>query len=74
VRVKCPIYVEDLVLERAGVTLESDAAPVEEEMPDGESLPQSERVDEDRLSVFRDFINSLDLDDLGKQGEGPSKS
>ena len=30
--------------------------------------PQGERVDEDRLSVFRDFINSLDIDDLGKSG------
>ena len=44
------------------------------DVPEGESLPQSERPDEDRLSVFRDFINSLDIDDLGKQqGEGPSK-
>ncbi|HEX9989314.1 MAG TPA: bifunctional nuclease family protein [Chloroflexia bacterium] len=73
VRVKCPIYVEEIVLERAGVTLDADSPSVDEDMPDGESLPQGERADEDRLSVFRDFINSLDIDDLGKQGEGPSK-
>jgi hypothetical protein len=30
-------------------------------------------VDEDRLSIFRDFINSLDIDDLGRTGEGPNK-
>lgn len=74
VRVKCPIYVEENVLERAGVTLEADGDKEEAEVPDGESLPQSDRVDEDRLSVFRDFINSLDIDDLGRAGEGPSKS
>jgi bifunctional DNase/RNase len=71
VRVKCPIYVEDMVLDKAGVVLEAESP--EEEVPAGESLPSSERPDDDRLSVFRDFINSLDLDDLGKQGEGPGK-
>jgi bifunctional DNase/RNase len=78
VRVKCPIYVEEVVLNKAGLTLESETTTEtedEESLPDDESLPQSERIDEDRLSVFRDFINSLDIDDLGKGGggEGPSK-
>ena len=74
VRVKCSIFVDEAVLERAGVTLDTDTSQEDdEELPDGESLPRSERADEDRLSVFRDFINSLDIDDMGKQGEGPSK-
>jgi uncharacterized protein len=73
VRAKCSIFVDEAVMDRAGVTLEPESATDDEEVPDGESLPQSERPDEDRLSVFRDFINSLDIDDLGKQGEGPSK-
>ncbi len=73
VRIKCPIYADEAVLERAGVTLESEGAQEEEDLPDGESLPQSERPDEDRLSVFRDFINSLDVDDTEKPGEGPGK-
>lgn len=72
VRAKCQIYVDELVIDKAGVTLEPESAP-DDEVPDGESLPQSEQPDEDRLSVFRDFINSLDIDDMGKQGEGPSK-
>ncbi len=72
VRAKCPIFVDESVMERAGVVLEGEGTP-DEEMPDGESLPQSERPDEDRLSVFRDFINSLDIDDLGRKGEGPGK-
>src|SRR5205814_9489339 len=76
VRTKCSIFVDELVIDKAGVTLDTESAPESEngEVPEGESLPQSERPDEDRLSVFRDFINSLDIDDLGKQqGEGPSK-
>ena len=73
VRVKCPIYVEETVLDRASVTLEEGSRGEDTgDLPDDESLPQSERPDEDRLSVFRDFINSLDLDDLGRS-EGPSK-
>ena len=74
VRVKCQIFVDELIIDKAGVTLEPESTPEEAEVPEGESLPQSEQPDEDRLSVFRDFINSLDIDDLGKQqGEGPSK-
>jgi len=72
VRAKCTIYVDESVMERAGVTLETESDEGAE-VPAGESLPQSEQADEDRLSVFRDFINSLDIDDLGKGGEGPSK-
>ena len=66
-----------MVMDKAGVTLEPESERDEDDidLPDGESLSKSERVDEDRLSVFRDFINSLDIDDIGKgKGEGPSKS
>ncbi|MEO6458295.1 MAG: bifunctional nuclease family protein [Chloroflexia bacterium] len=76
VRTKCPIYVEEMIIERAGVTVSLDAEAVrddDDDLPDGESLSQSERIGEDRLSVFRDFINSIDMDDLGKSGEGPKK-
>lgn len=74
VRARCPIFVEEAIMDRAGVMLEGESGQEEdEEAPEGESLPKSERADEDRLSVFRDFINSLDIDDIGKSGEGPSK-
>ncbi len=76
VRTKCPIYVEETVIVRAGVTVSLDAETVrddDDDLPDGESLSRSERIGEDRLSVFRDFINSIDMDDLGKSGEGPKK-
>ena len=62
VRVKAPIYVEESVLNSAGVTPDTEegvaAAP--------ESAPVEE-MDLERLSAFQELINGLDtLDDLGK--------
>lgn len=63
VRVKVPIFVEDSVMERAGVHLDDES---EDENDD----PRQERsegtpIPEERLSAFRDFIDTLDLDDFG---------
>ncbi len=69
VRAKVPILVDDSVMDKAGVILSSD----DDEESDGEdasSQPELERaegVDEERLSVFRDFINTLDLDDFDRK-------
>jgi len=49
VRAEVPIYVEESVMEEAGITPEPDLGEAEE----GEDL-----------SAFRDFIDNLDLDDL----------
>jgi len=54
VRVHVPIYVEDSVMERAAHAPEKEV--------EGEQ-PHSETPD-DRLSVFKDFVDTLDLDDL----------
>lgn len=79
VRARCPIFVEERILDGVGVVLDSDddaevESRVEGGVPESETLGRSEQVDNERLSVFRDFINSIDLDDLGKPGEGQSKS
>jgi bifunctional DNase/RNase len=67
VRVRCPILVEDLVMDRAGVNPEAD----DEGEEDAEATPhvsESQSVpDDDQLEVFRDFINTLDLDDFEKR-------
>jgi bifunctional DNase/RNase len=66
VRLECPIFVATEVLEKAGVLPEKD-----EEGAEG-------TIDEDRLAVFRDLVNSLDLPDLpdepGSKGRGTSSS
>lgn len=75
VRLECPIFVAQDVLDKAGV------------IPDKEDGGTGDAIDEDRLAVFRDLVNSLDLPDLpdepggakgpdepGSKGRDPSKS
>ena len=68
-RERVPILVDEAVMDNAGVMLSSDDD--EEGEPDeAASHPELERagdVDEERLSVFRDFINTLDLDDFDRK-------
>ncbi|MCC6629407.1 MAG: bifunctional nuclease family protein [Chloroflexi bacterium] len=63
VRVKAPILVDDDVMARAGVILGEEGEP--EPTPGAEATQATQATDE-RLAVFRDFVNSLDLDDLDK--------
>jgi uncharacterized protein len=68
VRVQAPIFAEDVVLEKAGVLLDNEAV-TEGEQPEAatpSARPEVREEEAKRLSVFRDFINSLDLDDLDK--------
>src|SRR2546421_7131542 len=55
VRAECPIFVASEVMESAGIIPDQD----ESEEKGGEI-----QVDDERLAVFRDFVNSLDLPDL----------
>lgn len=55
VRANVPIFVEESVMEAAGIVPEEDLSEQEEE-EEGEEL-----------SAFRDFLNRLDLDDLPLQ-------
>ena len=66
VRTNAPIFAEDEVVERAGVSL--DVESDESESMDAEESQTSPVAEEEleRLSAYTDFIDSLDLDDLGK--------
>ncbi len=58
VRANVPIFAEETVLDKAGVVL------------DGEKVMDKDTVDPEeleRMSAFRDFIESLDLDDFEKR-------
>jgi len=61
VRVQVPIYVVEAVMERAGVE------PSEDEELHGEASLTPE--EEERLGVFRDFVETLDLGNLGADEE-----
>ncbi len=74
VRVGVPIYVAESVLDSAGVRLDSETEEAEEEVPQAEETGEpGPAADDERLSVFRQFIETLDLDDLDKGGgkKGP---
>ena len=65
VRVQVPIFAEETVLDKAGVRLDQES--VEERV--GETEPHTEPKPEEleKLSPFRDFIDSLDMDDFDKR-------
>ena len=67
VRAGVPIYAEESVLARAGVLLNADGEPVDAaDQPPGVTAEELEK-----LSVFSEFIDELDLDTLGDaEGEG----
>ncbi len=68
VRVKSPIYIDEAVMDKAGVLL--DAQGREQAAQQGATgAGGANKLDDEKLAVFRDFINSLDLDDLGKKDE-----
>jgi len=65
VRAKSAIFVEDSVLERAGVALETNE---EQSLSRAEQRKDKKESDQDNLDAYRDFINSLDvLDEFGKE-------
>jgi len=68
VRTHTPILVEESVMDRAGVSLEGDEIDQDAEQAISSSAgPEGQQVDDERLSVFRDFINTLDLDDFDRK-------
>lgn len=72
VRAKVPILVAESVMDEAGVELGANSEDEEDEPlkgDGGDEPPKTPQTGEERLSVFRDFINSLDIDDLGKKGK-----
>ncbi len=64
VRAKVPILVDESVMERAGVTLGADDDSDDE--PSDAAEPGA-AGNEEQLAVFRDFINTLDLDDFDRK-------
>lgn len=62
VRTKVPIFVAETVMERHSIEPEDDVERTLGEIP-------KEDEEEDRLSAFKDFVNTLDLDDLDDEEE-----
>jgi bifunctional DNase/RNase len=75
VRTDVPIFVEDHVFDQAGVLYEEEEATnLQETAPTPATEQSSEEsgpdISDEGLSLFRDFINTLEID----EEEGPEKS
>ncbi|MCS6836697.1 MAG: bifunctional nuclease family protein [Anaerolineae bacterium] len=73
VRVKCPIFVSEAVMDKSAVEPEDDLTLDEDNEPTppraAKPLPETseaDKVDTSKLSAFADFLDTLDLDDLDK--------
>ena len=63
VRVNAPLFVAEEVMELASIVPEQS---LEEFDGEGDTVPAPVSAEEEeQLAVFRDFIDELDLDDLG---------
>jgi bifunctional DNase/RNase len=71
VRAHVPILVSRQVMETAGIVPEQDLQQESPSTPRAKEEPTSAEAEsgEERLSVFQDFLEKLDLDDLGKDSE-----
>ena len=68
VRAGVPIYVEEAVLDKAGILLDKGTGkPISEEEKKGADSKKVSDEELRRMSAFTDFINTLDLDDLDKR-------
>lgn len=79
VRTGTRILVADAIMDQVGVSMDTedgedadlaahlDDAPTDASLSPADDDSRSKRQDEDRLGVFRDFINSLDLDDFDRK-------
>jgi len=84
VRTDARILIEEAVMENAAVSLDEDGDPISDPV-DESAFPDPPRTGlfeprqsggegpgSDEFGVFRDFINSLDLDDFDKGGQSRS--
>ena len=69
VRVTAPIYVDESVLDKAGIMLDAETGkpvPIDSNADKSSGKKEIDEQELKKMSAFYDFINTLDLDDLGK--------
>lgn len=77
VRTGAPIFAADTVVEKAGVEMDESGQPVvpTETTPEGKVEPRPVTPEEARsLSAFTEFIDKLDLDDIGQETPGEEET
>ena len=71
VRTQAPIFAADSVIDKAGVRMDQDTGKAVVASEEDENRPPTEE-ELKSLSAFSDFIDSLDLEDLGEGGDKPT--
>ena len=74
VRSDAPIFADDTVVKKAGVQMDEETG---EPLTPNNSAPGSRPLGEEEIksmSAFTDFIETLNLDDLGKEQKPPASS
>lgn len=70
VRLKAPIFVDEVVMDKAGIipdrNIEQDILGVNDSLEDDTVI---EKVDESKLSAFADFLDTLNLDELDDEDQ-----
>ena len=70
VRAEAPIYVEETVLDKAGILLDKETGkPIPQEWGEGGVDDKGKKMSEEdvkKMSAFYNFINTLDLSDFDK--------
>ena len=67
VRAQVPIYAEESVLDRAGILLDKEPEEALTAPLPGEARSRVNPEELEKMSAFKDFIESLDLDDFEKR-------
>ncbi len=68
IRAEAPIFAGDAVLDEAALLIDREPGKaIPQETTEGGNVSEDELR---RLSTFTDFINTLNMDDLGKGGQG----
>jgi len=65
VRTQVPIYAEESVLERAGILLDKEPEQIGAAPTLGEQMSRVNPEELEKMSAFKDFIESLDLEGFG---------
>jgi uncharacterized protein len=71
VRVHAGIWVEEAILARAGILPEKDIREAASSTPNAEGTSDAPTVQEERLDVFKDFIERLDSDNPAENDNAP---
>ena len=71
VRTQSPIYAEEPVLEKAGVEMDLETGKPIVPGEDGDESRPLREEELKSLSAFQDFVDTLNLEDLGKEEQQP---